>query len=210
MAHLRDASARPRARRAVADRALAAAALVGVLALAGCSQSSGVTNEGSDVTGQGYVSGDGSVKTWAPDDRSDPVTVTGTDFAGDPVDTSDHQGTVVLLNTWYAGCAPCRAEAPTLVALAEEHPDDVQIIGINGVDDAGAAQAFERTFSVPYPSIADTTGAAVATLQGTVPLQAVPTTVVLDQQGRVAARVIGEAEASTLDAIVGDVLAEDA
>ncbi|WP_434019720.1 TlpA family protein disulfide reductase [Paraoerskovia sediminicola] len=184
-----------------------AVSLTAVAVLAGCVQDSGVTGA-DDVIGQGYVSGDGSVRTWEVDERSEPVTVTGTDFEGDPVDTSAHRGQVVLLNTWYASCAPCRAEAPTLVALADDRVDDVQIIGINRVDDAGAAQAFERTFDVPYPSIADTDGSAVATLQGTVPLQAVPTTVILDAQGRVAARVIGEAEASTLDSLVDDVLAE--
>ncbi|ROS76686.1 TlpA disulfide reductase family protein [Cellulomonas sp. PhB143] len=205
------AAGTPARRGASRARGAAVLGLLGAgLLLAGCTQDSGVTGGGgSDVVGQGYVSGDGSVRTWEPDDRSDPVELSGTDFDGDPVDVADHRGQVVVLNTWYASCAPCRAEAPTLVALAKDRGDDVQVIGINGVDDAGAAQAFERTFAVPYPSIADTDGSAVATLQGTVPLQAVPTSVVLDQDGRVAARVIGEAEASTLDSLVDDVLAED-
>ena len=104
-----------------------------------------------------------------------------------------------------------RRFAPDLVALATDYADEgVRLLGINGTDDAGTAQAFERTFDVPYPSIADTDGQAVASLQGSVPLQAVPTTVVLDREGRVAARVLGLAEGSTLRAMVDDVLAEPA
>jgi peroxiredoxin len=171
------------------------------------------TSDGRTETGAeaGYISGDGSTRTWAPDDRSDPVVLGGTDFTGAPVAVTDWRGDVVVLNTWYAACPPCRAEAPDLVALANDYADDgVRLLGINGTDDAGAAQAFERTFSVPYPSVADADGTAIAALQGAVPLQAVPTTVVLDREGRVAARVLGLADASTLRGLVDDVLAEPA
>lgn len=178
------------------------------LVLSACSQESGATSP-DDVVGQGYVSGDGSVKTWEVSDRDEPVVLTGTDFEGGAVDTSQWLGDVVVINTWYAACAPCRAEAPDLVALANDRgPQGVHLLGINSTDDAGAALAFERTFEVPYPSIEDTRGEAIATLEGSVPLQAVPTTVVLDREGRVAARVIGRAEGSTLGAIVDDLLAE--
>ena len=184
---------------------LTAAALVLV---AGCGAAGG-TRDGGDVADQGYQSGDGSTKTWPADDRSEPVALTGTDFAGAAVDVSAWRGDVVVLNTWYAACPPCRKEAADLVALAGDYADDgVHLLGINGTDDVGAAQAYERTFSIPYPSIADTDGAAIADLQGAVPVQAVPTTVVLDREGRVAARILGLADASTLRALVDDVLAE--
>jgi thiol-disulfide isomerase/thioredoxin len=177
-----------------------------VAALAACApEESGA----GDVVGQGYVSGDGSVQTYDVGDRKGPVTITGTDFEGKDVDTADWAGDVVVVNTWYASCAPCRAEAPDLVDLAGS-TDGVQFLGINTEDEAGAAQAFQRTFEVPYPSIEDRTGAVIAGLNGVVPLQAVPTTVVLDQEGHVAARVIGQAEGSTLEALIDDVLAEAA
>lgn len=196
----------PRARTARAARAAATLA-VGAVLLTACTAESGAGD--TDVVGQGYVSGDGSVRTWDAGDRGDAVVLTGTDYEGEDVDTSDWSGDVVVLNTWYAACAPCRAEAPDLVALANDRAaDGVHVLGINTTDEAGAAQAFERTFDVPYPSIDDRDGSVVATLSGTVPLQAVPSTVVLDQEGRVAARVIGMTEASTLDALVDDVLAE--
>lgn len=194
-------------------RALAAGTTVvlgvGLLGLlAGCTADDGSTGSGVD---QGYVSGDGSVRQWPAADRSEPVELSGADFAGDAVDVADWRGDVVVLNTWYATCPPCRQEAPDLVDLANDYAaQGVHVLGINGFDDAGAADAFQRTFSVPYPSIADADGRAMAALQGAVPVQAVPTTVVLDREGRVAARVVGLAEGSTLRALVDDALAEDA
>ena len=170
--------------------ALAAAV---VLWLVGCAP-------GDAAESPGYVSGDGTVTEWAVGERGEPVELIGTSFAGETVDVEAYRGEVVLLNTWYASCPPCRAEAPDLVALDAE--DGVQLIGINSRDDAGTAQAFERTFGVEYPSIDDADGKAIAQLQGLVAINAVPTTLVLDHEGRVAARVIGSVEPSTLRSLV--------
>jgi len=190
-------------------RTHAAAAVVLVGLLAACSGGGGGSRTPDDVTDQGYQAGDGSTTTWKVSDRKGPVELAGTDFDGNPVDTAGWKGDVVVLNTWYANCPPCRAEAPDLVALATQYADDdVHVLGINGTDAAGAAQAFQRQFEVPYPSLADSDGTAVADLQGTVPINAVPTTVVLDRDGKVAARVLGLADGSTLSAIVDDLLAE--
>lgn len=196
--------------RTAARRARAVAAgLAAILALAGCGASTGGwTEDGAEA---GYVSGDRSVTTWDAGDRTGPVVMSGTDYTGAAVDVADWRGDVVVLNTWYAACPPCRAEAPDLVAVAEEYADrGVRVLGVNSTDDPGAAQAFERTFAVPYPSIHDVDGSAVAALQGTVPVQAVPTTVVLDREGNVYARVLGRADGSTLRALVDDVLDEQA
>ncbi len=196
---------RARARRRAAT-AFAVVVTASLLAACGPEESGA-----GDVVGQGFVSGDGSVKQWDPADREDPVTVEGTSFEGDDVSSEDWRGDVVVVNTWYAGCAPCRAEAPDLVDLANEREaDGVRVLGINTEDEAGAAEAFQRTFEVPYPSIEDRSGQVVAGLSGVVPLQAVPSTVVLDGEGRVAARVIGQADGSTLEAIVDEVLDEGA
>ncbi|PUB30202.1 thiol-disulfide isomerase/thioredoxin [Promicromonospora sp. AC04] len=177
-----------------------------VFSLAACAPAE---SGAADVVGQGYVSGDGSVQTYDAGERKGPVSIAGTDFEGKDIDTADWAGDVVVVNTWYASCAPCRAEAPDLVALANDK-DGVRFLGINTEDDAGAAQAFQRTFEIPYPSIEDRTGVVIAGLSGVVPLQAVPSTVVLDQEGYVAARVIGQVEGSTLEALVDEVLAEAA
>jgi thiol-disulfide isomerase/thioredoxin len=186
------------------------AAVAVALLLAACGSAGTGSAGADDVADQGYVSGDGSFTQWATADRKGPVEVAGTDFAGQAVDVADWRGDVVVLNTWYAECPPCRAEAPDLVALADDYADQgVHVLGINGVDDAGAAESFQRTFGVPYPSIDDRDKQAVAALQGIVPIQATPTTVVLDREGEVAARIVGLAEGSTLRALVDEVLAED-
>lgn len=202
--------ARPRERRfrgaRGAARVAGAVAALAVL-LTACATVTGGWDEKGEQTG--YVSGDRSVVTWDVGDRPGPVEITGTDYDGRAVDVADWRGDVVVLNTWYAACPPCRAEAPDLVELAREYADDgVHVLGINSTDDAGAAQAFERTFDVPYPSVHDADGSAIAALQGIVPLRAVPTTVVLDADGAVAARVLGVVDPSTLRAVVDDLLAE--
>lgn len=193
---------RPAAHPAV--RAVALGALLALLAA--CAQDAAGEPAPSD---QGYVSEDGSVRTWELADRPGPVVVTGTDYEGRAVDTSDWLGDVVVINTWYAACPPCRVEAPTLAALARDRAaQGVRVLGINVEDAAGAALAFQQTFDIPYSSIEDSDGLAVASLSGIVPLQAVPTTVVVDRQGMVAARIVGLAEESTLNTLVDDVVAE--
>ena len=185
-----------------------AAVAVLTLTLAACAQDSG---NSTDVADQGYQSGDGSVRVWNAQERGESVLLKGKDFAGQERSTEDLQGNVVVLNTWYAACPPCRSEAPDLLAIATEHAaDDVEFLGINRTDDAGAAQAFEREFDITWPSIEDRSGQAIATLAGIVPIKAVPTTVVLDQQGRVAARVLGQIDKSTLDTLISDLLNEEA
>ncbi|MFV0286466.1 MAG: redoxin family protein, partial [Demequina sp.] len=172
---------------------IAAILIAVVLWLAGCAP-------GDATESPGYVSGDGTVTEWAAGERGEPMALTGTSFEGDAVDLEDFRGQVVLINTWYASCPPCRAEAPELVTLDER--DDVQLIGVNSRDDAATAEAFQRTFSVAYPSIDDSDGKATAQLQGLVAINAVPTTLVLDTEGRVAARVVGRVEPSTLESLV--------
>ena len=191
--------------------ALVPAALATTLALllAGCGTDD-PAGDVPDVVDQGYQSGDGSTTTWAPDDRVGPLTITGTDYEGGAHDLAQWRGDVVLLNTWYAACPPCRAEAPDLAAVATDYADQgLRVLGINSRDAAGTAQAFQRQLAVPYPSLDDTSGTAIAALQGVVPVNAVPTTVLLDREGRVAARVLGLVEPSTLRALVEDLLAED-
>ncbi|WP_062313926.1 TlpA family protein disulfide reductase [Demequina rhizosphaerae] len=179
---------RPAARIAI----LAAIVLAIVLTVVGCAP-------GDAAQSPGYVSGDGTVTVF--DDGAE-VALAGTSFAGDEVDVADYRGQVVLINVWYASCPPCRAEAPDIAAL--DSRDDVQVIGVNGRDDAPTVEAFDRTFGIEYPSIDDADGAATATLQGLVAMNAVPTTLVVDPEGALYARIIGTADPSTLRSLVDE------
>lgn len=186
---------------------LGALGLLGAGALAACSDDEAPTD--SDGVDTSYVSGDGTATEWAPDQRTDPVELAGQTMAGDAVDLADWRGGVVVLNFWYATCPPCRKEAPDLASLSTElEPEGVQFLGVNHTDEPDTALAFERTFELPYPTLHDSDASGVAALQGVVPLQAMPSTVVLDAEGRVAARIIGLAERSTLKAMITTVLAE--
>ncbi|MDQ2624381.1 MAG: TlpA family protein disulfide reductase, partial [Actinomycetota bacterium] len=159
------------------------------------------------TAGFAFTSPDGTVRAWDVAERGEPLELSGTAFDGETVDVAAHRGELVLLNTWYAFCPPCRAEAADLVALDADYPE-LHLFGINGTDDAGTAQAFERQFEVTYPSIDDADGAALAALQGTVPVSATPTTIVLDREGRVAVRVIGILDPGVVRPLLDALLAE--
>ncbi|RPF28006.1 TlpA family protein disulfide reductase [Georgenia muralis] len=187
----------------------AAAAFV----LASCAPGSGTQSPAAAAAAAsdaGYVAGDGTFATWAPDQRADPISLVGTTYSGERLDLADWRGDVVVVNFWYAACPPCRAEAPDLKAIHTDYtPQGVKMLGINPRDDVGTAQAFERTFEVPYPSLHDQDARGVAAFEGLVPLQAMPTTVVLDRQGRVAARILGQIDPTILRGLIDDALTEE-
>ena len=187
-----------------------AAVLVAVaLGLAGCSGGSTLAQQARAGDDKNYVAGDGSVTELAESKRGEPVTVTGTSADGEAVDVAAWRGEPVVLNVWYAACGPCRAEAPDLQAIWSEYESrGVHFLGVNTRDDAPTAQAFQRRFEITYPSIVDADGAAILALRGEVSPQAVPTTLVVDRRGRVAARVLGLVDPSTLRSLVDEVLAE--
>lgn len=151
-------------------------------------------------TSPGYVSGDGAVTEWKAGSRPGPLKLIGVDLKGDAIDLADYRGQVVIVTTWYAGCPPCRAEAPDLVKL--DALDGVSVVGVNTRDDVDTAEAFQRTFGVTYPSLNGSDGTAVAQLQGLVAVRAVPTALIIDPDGYVAARAVGHIEPSTLRSLV--------
>ena len=193
--------------RALHRRHRALAAAVPVLALlAACS--SGAAG-GATVADQGYVSGDGTVRTVATAERDEPVELAGPTLDGGRFRLGEHRGEVVVVNVWGSWCPPCIAEAPGLQRAWETlRGQGVQFVGIDVNDNRAAALAHERRFGVTYPSIEDETGRLLLALRGTLPPRAVPSTLVLDRRGRVAARVLGRVEESTLRALVQDTLAE--
>jgi thiol-disulfide isomerase/thioredoxin len=179
------------------------AALLGSAVLAGCSD----TPSGSGDAG--FISGRGVITKLAVADREKPGEVSGETIDGEPVSLSDYAGQTVVVNVWGSWCAPCRAEAPDLVdAAAELASEDVAFLGINSRDlNEAAARAFVRRFDVPYPSIYDQGGQTLLAFRGTLTANSIPSTVVIDAEGRVAARVLGEVSKSTLVGLVEDVQA---
>ena len=110
---------------------------------------------------------------------------------------------VAVVNVWASWCSPCRAEAPTLVALANKY-SEVEFIGILTRDNPANAEAFERRFKIPYPTVID--DSILAGFKGSMSANAIPTTVVLDQQGRVAARISGVVTVASLSQLIERVI----
>lgn len=142
-------------------------------------------------------------------ERSRPVDVSGATLSGDPLALSDLRDRVVVVNVWGSWCPPCREEAPVLAKVSAEYAArGVSFVGINVRDNPAAARAFEENYGIDYPSIEDTDGRVVLALDQYIPASAVPVTLVLDREGRVAARVLGAVRETTLRTLLDTVLAE--
>lgn len=191
---------------------VAVAVLVLSIVLSGCASAEPLAEQYREGSGKNYISGDGSISEFAVKDRGAPIEFEGTLDSGLPVSNADYSGEVLVINFWYAACAPCRVEAPDLVALSSKYQDaGASFLGVNIYDQPETALAFARKFDVAYPSVIDAdSGTMRMALAGHAPPSAVPTTLVLDKQGRVAARFLGLVEApSSLDTIIRDLIAEE-
>lgn len=178
-------------------------------AVAACASNDPLASQARAGDNKNYVAGDGSVTEYAKDQRKAPVSFTGTLYTGATVNSASFAGHVTVLNFWFAACAPCRVEAPSLKDLHDEFaPQGVLFYGVNLRDEKGTAEAFEQTFSMPYPSFNDQDGRVLLAVSGVVPPGAVPTTLVLDKQGRVSARILGELDKGTLKALIQTAAAE--
>ncbi|MGI3782412.1 MAG: TlpA family protein disulfide reductase [Janthinobacterium lividum] len=189
--------------------ALAAASVGASLLLAACSASSTDQPSGG-ANQQGYVGSSGALTRIDPDKRTPGPIVSGTQLGDDKktVSTADYPGKVLVLNVWGSWCPPCRQEAAGLQAASVANKADAQFVGINTRDASPAApEAFLRTQGVTYPSIFDPSGRSLLQLSGQVPPSAIPSTLVLDRQGRVAIRVLGQVSEATLTDMVGEVAA---
>lgn len=154
-------------------------------------------------------SGDSSVvglTSYPPGSGPRLPAISGTGLNGERLDLADAAGHVTVINLWGSWCAPCRAEAPGLVRVANETKGlGVRFFGIDTRDDPAAARAFVRRFHVPYPSFDDRNARVIGRFTGIVPISAVPSTVVVDAQQRVAARVVGRVDERTLRGLIADV-----
>lgn len=187
-------------------------AVVAVLALAGCSQANdSLASQYKNGSGQGYISGDGAFSEIPVAERGKPIEFSGPSGDNKTISSTDFLGKVHVVNFWYASCPPCRAEAPDLAALSVKYAD-VAFLGVNIFDNAATAQVFETSFGILYPSILDAKSNSVQLAfasAGAVAPNAVPTTLVIDREGRVAARISGRiADTSILASMIDSVVAE--
>lgn len=189
--------------RRAAVAALCAALIV--IGVSGCGSSD--SGQGTD---SGFVAGDGSLVVLPVSERELAPDLVGTTLDGDQFRLADHLGEVVVMNVWASWCAPCRAEAPGLVAAAKDlGPKGVQFVGLDTRDSDTSARGFVSTFQIPYPNLIDRDGRLQLLFSDTLPPQAIPSTLVIDKEGRVAARALGRVSEASLRGIVEPLLAEN-
>lgn len=173
--------------------------LAAVWLVTACGAASG-SDAGPDTA---FVAGDGSIVLIAPSERGPAPDLVGDTLEGGEFRLRDHLGEVVVLNVWASWCAPCRAEAPVLESVWQQVRDQgVQFVGLDTRDTVEAALAFLDAYDITYPNVIDEDGRLQLLFSDTLPPQAIPSTLVVDRQGRVAGRIIGRATESTLRALI--------
>jgi thiol-disulfide isomerase/thioredoxin len=194
-------SRRPAARAAGAIRAwpatrparilVAASAAALTLGLAAC-EGGAIAQSTEHSNGTDFVAGGPGTTLFPASSRQAAPVVKGTTLTGQKLTLASYRGSLVVLNFWGSWCGPCRQEAPALAALAARPgPAGVRFLGIDIRDNPASAQAFLHNFRISYPSLNDPGDEIALDFQGTVPPQGLPTTLVIDRQGRVAARIVG-------------------
>ncbi len=175
--------------------------VLSAMVLAGCASSTG------NVRDQGFVSGDGMISVVVPAERATAPRISGQTLDGGTFDSAQYAGKILVINVWASWCAPCRAEAPSLERVALDLADDgVQFVGLNVRDSITTARGFVETFNISYPNIIDTDGQLQILFADSLPPQAIPSTLVIDQQGRVAARGLGKLSESSLRGLIEPLL----
>lgn len=192
-------------------KAWAVVALATILALSswrfGLWQSTPQDERGSVASSNGDF--ETGLTVYPPGTRPEVPVLRGITLDGEELDLESLRGHIVVVNVWGSWCVPCRAEAPDLAKASRQTYDaGVRFVGIDTRDTDDAARAFTRTFKIPYPSIIDKNGELLLPFSGVIPLSAVPSTLVIDPEGGIAATVVGKIDYTTLIGLISDLLAE--
>ena len=183
-----------------------AAALAAMLILAACA-STGADEQTRSAGQVGYPDVARNLTRVPPDQRTELPTISGPALGSNQtISTQNFRGKVVVINVWGSWCPPCRKEAPDLQGASVQTKDIAQFVGITSKDyDPAPAEAFVRSFEITYPSIYDPTGKVLLAFAGELPPSAIPSTMIIDRQGRLAVRVLSEVSKITLVDMINDV-----
>ncbi|MGW0466406.1 TlpA family protein disulfide reductase [Streptomyces sp. NPDC003027] len=189
---------------------LAVGTLSAALALSACgSDTNGKSGGGG---GTNFVTNTGGVSTVAKGDRVAANKIAGETLEGERLDVADFKGKVVVLNLWGSWCGPCRAEAPHFAKVAKDlQPKGVEFVGLNTRDfEKDKPLAFEADYGIPYPSLYDPAGKIILNgfPKGSLVPQGIPTTIVLDKDGKIAARSLMALDDKKLRSMIEPLLAE--
>ena len=185
------------------------AALLAAALLAGCSTG----DDAVDVTNGGefrFVAATPSGEVIPEGERGSAPQFSGTLLgSGDRLDSETLAGQVVVLNFWGSWCAPCRVETPEFSEVAGELGDaGVRFVGVNVKESSEQfALAFVERFAIGFPSFYDPRG-EIALAFRDYPANAIPSTIVLDPAGRVAAVYTGAVARDDLRRVLDRLLEE--
>jgi thiol-disulfide isomerase/thioredoxin len=183
-----------------------AAGLAAMVMLAACART-GADEQSRSAGEVGYPAVARNLTRVPPDQRKELLAVSGPALGtSKTISTQEYRGKVVVINVWGSWCPPCRKEAPDLQAASVETKNVAQFVGITSKDyDPAPAEAFVRSFKITYPSIYDPTGKVLLTFAGQLPPSAIPSTMIIDRDGRLAVRVLSEVSKITLVDMINDV-----
>jgi peroxiredoxin len=184
-------------------------AVLAVLLVAGCSTGDGAV----DVANGGefrFVAGTPAGEVIPVEERAAAPEFAGTLLGGGDFSSDELAGDVAVLNFWGSWCAPCRVETPEFQEVyADVRDEGVQFLGLNVKEPSEQfALAFVDRFGIEFPSLYDPRG-EVALAFRDYPANAIPSTIVLDREGRVAAVYTGEVSQEDLRSVVDRVLGEE-
>ena len=182
------------------------AALAAIVMLAACART-GADEQTRSAGEVGYPTVSRNLTRVPPEQRRELPVVSGQALGSNKtISTQDYRGKVVVINVWGSWCPPCRKEAPDLQAASVETKNVAQFVGITSKDyDPAPAEAFIRGFKITYPSIYDPTGKVLLAFAGELPPSAIPSTMIIDRNGRLAVRVLSEVPKTTLVDMINDV-----
>ncbi|MES4888206.1 TlpA disulfide reductase family protein [Streptomyces sp. NPDC096012] len=186
---------------------LSAVAALSALTLSACGEG-GTSGGGGDTH---FVTGHNGVDTAPRGKRAAAPDLSGRTIDGKTLDVADYKGQVVVVNVWGSWCGPCREEATYFAKVSGDYAGKgVQFVGINTRDTSTTpAVAFEKEHGIGYPSLYDPTGKLMLRFgKGTLNPQLVPSTLVIDKEGKVAARALEPLDDTALLKMVKPVLAE--
>jgi peroxiredoxin len=184
-------------------------ALTGAVFLAGCSTGSSAV----DVNNGGqfrFVAGTPAGEVIPEDQRAAAPDFSGTLLGGGDFTSTELAGEVAVLNFWGSWCPPCRVETPQFQEVyADVRDQGVAFLGLNVKETSEQfAQAFVDSEGIEFPSLYDPRG-EVALAFRDYPANAIPSTIVLDRDGRVAAVYTGEVAQYDLRAVLDRLMAEE-
>jgi thiol-disulfide isomerase/thioredoxin len=172
---------------------------VSILLLSGCS-GGGLSSENENS----FISGSGLATYLEKDQRKAAPILFGTTLTSEKITLNSKKVTVV--NVWASWCAPCRAEAPVLQEFSINYPE-VQFVGILTRDNISSAKAFYENFKLSYPTFID--DSLLLGFGGSLIPNAIPTTLIIDNNGKVAVRISGEVTVAGLKKMLDKVLANE-